>query len=262
VRPYDLAELYITAVVTTSAMVAAVVYYAFRLAEQSQEETDTLLHNILPTPIVDRLKGAPGTVIADELADASVLFADLKGFVALAKRLGPARTVELLNAVVSAFDGLAEEWRVEKIKTIGDAYMAASGIPEPVSDHAQRLGGMALAMQATLSRIAQERGVSLALRIGIATGPVLAGVIGAKRLTYDVWGDTVNLAARLEGQSQPGRVLVSRATKTHVEQRFVMERCGALDLKGFGVEEAWYLVQDLRTHRAPPALSGPAPAPV
>ena len=262
VRPYDLAELYITAVVTTSAMVAAVVYYAFRLAEQSQEETDTLLHNILPTPIVDRLKGAPGTVIADELADASVLFADLKGFVALAKRLGPARTVELLNAIVSAFDGLAEEWRVEKIKTIGDAYMAASGIPEPVADHAQRLGGMALAMQATLSRIAQERGVSLALRIGIATGPVLAGVIGAKRLTYDVWGDTVNLAARLEGQSQPGRVLVSRATKTHVEQRFVMERCGALDLKGFGIEEAWYLVQDLRTHRAPPAHSGPAPAPV
>jgi adenylate cyclase len=261
VRPYDLAELYITAVVTTSAMVAAVVYYAFRLAEQAQEETDTLLHNILPTPIVERLKGAPGTVIADELADASVLFADLKGFVALAKRLGPARTVELLNAVVSAFDDLAEQWRVEKIKTIGDAYMAASGIPEPAADHAQRLGGMALAMQATLSRIAQERGVPLALRIGIATGPVLAGVIGAKRLTYDVWGDTVNLAARLEGQSQPGRVLVSRATKTYVEQRFVMEHCGALDLKGFGVEEAWYLVQDLRTHATPSALSGAARAP-
>jgi adenylate cyclase len=261
VRPYDLAELYITAVVTTSAMVAAVVYYAFRLAEQAQEETDKLLHNILPTPIVDRLKGAPGIVIADELADASVLFADLKGFVALAKRLGPARTVELLNAVVSAFDDLADQWRVEKIKTIGDAYMAASGIPEPASDHAQRLGGMALAMQVTLSRIAQERGVPLALRIGIATGPVLAGVIGAKRLTYDVWGDTVNLAARLEGQSQPGRVLVSRATKAHVEQRFVMERCGALDLKGFGVEEAWYLVQDLRTHAAPPALSGAVSAP-
>ncbi|MBO0742526.1 MAG: adenylate/guanylate cyclase domain-containing protein [Hyphomicrobiaceae bacterium] len=258
VRPYDLAELYVTAVVTTSAMVAAVVYYAFRLAEQAQEETDALLHNILPAPIVDRLKGASGAVIADELADASVLFADLTGFVALAKRLGPARTVELLNAVVSAFDDLADAWRVEKIKTIGDAYMAACGIPEPACDHAQRLGGMALAMQATLSRISQEREVALALRIGIATGPVLAGVIGAKRLTYDVWGDTVNLAARLEGQSQPGRVLVSGATKAHVEQRFAMERCGALDLKGFGVEEAWYLVQDLRTHAAAPALSGAA----
>src|SRR5215467_7485705 len=256
VGSYELAELYVTAVLTTSTMVAAVVYYAFRLAEQAQEQTDTLLHNILPAPVVDRLKSAPGAIIADELSDASVLFADLKGFVALAKRLGPARTVELLNTVVSAFDDLADAWHVEKIKTIGDAYMAASGIPEPASDHAQRLGGMALAMHSTLARIAQEQGVALALRIGIATGPVLAGVIGAKRLTYDVWGDTVNLASRLEGHSQPGRVLVSHATKAHVEERFAVERCGALDLKGFGVEEAWYLVQDLRTHAAPPALSG------
>jgi adenylate cyclase len=261
VQPYDLAELYVTAVLTTSAMVAAVVYYAFRLAEEAQEETDALLHNILPAPIVDRLKSAPGAVIADELADASVLFADLKGFVALAKRLGPARTVELLNAVVSAFDDLADEWRVEKIKTIGDAYMAASGIPEPAADHAQRLGGMALAMQATLARIAREQGMALTLRIGIASGPVLAGVIGAKRLTYDVWGDTVNLASRLEGQSQPGRVLVSRATKAHIDRRFAVERCGALDLKGLGLEEAWYLVEELRTLRVPPPASGAAAAP-
>ena len=261
VGSYELAELYVTAVLTTSTMVAAVVYYAFRLAEQAQEQTDTLLHNILPAPIVDRLKSAPGAIIADELSDASVLFADLKGFVALAKRLGPARTVELLNTVVSAFDDLADAWHVEKIKTIGDAYMAASGIPEPASDHAQRLGGMALAMHSTLARIAQEQGVALALRIGIATGPVLAGVIGAKRLTYDVWGDTVNLASRLEGQSQPGRVLVSHATKAHVEERFAVERCGALDLKGFGLEEAWYLVEDLRTHAAPPPASGAVAAP-
>ena len=114
---------------TTTTVVAVVVYYAFRLAEQAQEETDTLLHNILPTPIVERLKGAPGAIIADEFADASVLFADLKGFVPLAKRLGPARTVGLLNIVVSAFDDLADQWRVEKIKTIGDAYMAAAGVP-------------------------------------------------------------------------------------------------------------------------------------
>ena len=261
VGSYELAELYVTAVLTTSTMVAAVVYYAFRLAEQAQEQTDTLLHNILPAPIVDRLKSAPGAIIADELSDASVLFADLKGFVALAKRLGPARTVELLNTVVSAFDDLADAWHVEKIKTIGDAYMAASGIPEPASDHAQRLGGMALAMHSTLARIAQEQGVALALRIGIATGPVLAGVIGAKRLTYDVWGDTVNLASRLEGHSQPGRVLVSHATKAHVEERFAVERCGALDLTGFGLEEAWYLVEDLRTHAAPPPASGAVAAP-
>jgi adenylate cyclase len=247
VRAYDLNDLYVTAVVTTSTVVAVVVYYAFRLAEQAQEETDALLHNILPTSIVDRLKGAPGATIADELPDASVLFADLKGFVPLAKSLGPARTVGLLNIVVSAFDELADQWRVEKIKTIGDAYMAAAGLPEPAPDHAERLAGMALAMQATLARIAREQRVALALRIGIATGPVLAGVIGARRLTYDVWGDTVNLASRLEGQSQPGHVLVSRATKVHLEHGFALERCGSLELKGLGSEEAWYVVEALDT---------------
>ena len=262
VRPYDLDELYVTAVVTTSAMVAAVVYYAFRLAEQAQEETDALLHNILPAPIVERLKGAPGATIADEFADASVLFADLKGFVTLAKGLGPVRTVGLLNVVVSAFDDLADRWHVEKIKTIGDAYMAAAGIPEPATDHAERLAGMALAMQVTLERISHDQNVALALRIGIATGPVLAGVIGARRLTYDVWGDTVNLASRLEGQSQPGRVLVSRATKASLEHRFALERCGPLELKGFGLEEAWYLLEESQPHAPPdpaPALSLPTP---
>jgi adenylate cyclase len=251
VRPYDLDDLYVTAVVTTSTVVAVVVYYAFRLAEQAQEETDTLLHNILPTSIVDRLKGAPGATIADELPDASVLFADLKGFVPLAKSLGPARTVGLLNIVVSAFDDLADQWQVEKIKTIGDAYMAAAGLPEPVPDHADRLAGMALAMQATLARIAREQKVALALRIGIATGPVLAGVIGARRLTYDVWGDTVNLASRLEGQSQPGRVLVSRATKAQLEHSFALERCGSLELKGYGLEEAWYVLEALQADAQP-----------
>jgi adenylate cyclase len=259
VRPYDLDDLYITAVVTTSTVVAVVVYYAFRLAEQAQEENDTLLHNILPTSIVDRLKGAPGATIADELADASVLFADLKGFVPLAKGLGPARTVGLLNIVVSAFDDLADQWQVEKIKTIGDAYMAAAGVPEPVPDHAQRLAGMALAMQTTLARIAREQRVALALRIGIATGPVLAGVIGARRLTYDVWGDTVNLASRLEGQSQPGRALVSRATKVQLEGSFALERCGSLELKGFGPEEAWYVVEALQARALPqPAVRASA----
>ncbi len=242
VDAWNLDDLYVTAVVTTSTVVAVVVYYAFWLAETAQAETDQLLHNILPASIVDRLKDAPGAVIADELAQASVLFADLKGFVTLAKRLGPVRTVELLNTVVSAFDALAEQWRVEKIKTIGDAYMVAAGVPEPAADHAERMAGMALAMLDTLRRVSRQEGVELALRLGIASGPVLAGVIGAKRLTYDVWGDTVNLASRLEGQSEPNRVLVCRATKTALEERFVLEARGPLEIKGFGVEETWYLV--------------------
>jgi adenylate cyclase len=246
VQPYEIDQLYVTAVVSTVIIVSVVVYYAFRLAELAQEETDRLLHNILPTPIVERLKRAPGSIIADEFADASVLFADLKGFVTLAKRLGPAPTVELLNVLVSAFDDLAEEWRVEKIKTIGDAYMVAAGVPEATADHAERMAGMALAMLGALERVSQQQKVELSLRIGIASGPVLAGVIGAKRLTYDVWGDTVNLASRLEGQSAPNRILVSRRTKASLEHRFMLERCGPLELKGFGQEEAWYLVDALQ----------------
>jgi adenylate cyclase len=246
VPAHDLATLYITAVITTFSVIGVVVYYAFRLAEAAQAETDALLHNILPTQIVDRLKGNPGAIVADEFSEASVLFADLRGFVPLAKRLGPARTVELLNIVVRAFDELAEAWRVEKIKTIGDAYMVAAGVPEPAADHAERMAAMALAMLDALARVAAEQKVELALRIGIASGPVLAGVIGAKRLTYDVWGDTVNLASRLEGQSLPNRVLVSQATKAALQGRFVLERRGAVEIKGYGLEEAWYLVDRAR----------------
>jgi adenylate cyclase len=136
-------------------------------------------------------------------------------------------------------------------------------VPEPAADHAERMAGMALAMLDTLGRVSREEGVELALRLGIASGPVLAGVIGAKRLTYDVWGDTVNLASRLEGQSEPNRVLVCRATKAALEQRFVLEARGPLEIKGFGVEEAWYLVAAAEPQgrlQRPPLASRPAAA--
>ncbi|KAB2920601.1 MAG: adenylate/guanylate cyclase domain-containing protein [Hyphomicrobiaceae bacterium] len=238
----EISAHYVTAVVTTFSFIALVVYYAFRLAERAQAETDALLHNILPRPIVERLKAVPGATIADEVGEGSVMFADLVGFVAIAKHIGPPRTVELLNTIMSAFDALAERWGVEKIKTIGDAYMVAAGVPEPVPDHAERIAGMALAMLETVRCLARVEHVTLALRIGIASGPVMAGVIGAKRLTYDVWGDTVNLASRLERQSQANRILVSEQTRARLEGRFVLEPRGAIDIKGFGAEEAWYLV--------------------
>ena len=173
--------------------------------------------------------------------EASLLFADLKGFVPLAKSLGPERTVGLLNEMMRSFDRLAAMHGVEKIKTIGDAYMVAAGVPEPVADHAARLARMGLAMLQATEELARERAVPLHLRIGIASGPVMAGVIGAKRLTYDVWGDTVNLASRLEGQSTPGRVLVAKATKARLEGLFQLEPRGALDIKGLGEVEAWFL---------------------
>src|SRR5262245_27757793 len=233
---------YITAVVTTFSVISIVVYYAFRLVEQAQAETDTLLHNILPDTIVDRLKQAPDATIANEFAEASVMFADIAGFVAHAKQLGPARTVEVLNTIMRAFDELADRHGVEKIKTIGDAYMAAAGLPVATPDHAERIAGMALAMIETARRIALDVDVPFALRIGIASGPVLAGVIGAKRLIYDVWGDTVNLASRLEGHSQANRVLVSPLTRTRLEGKYVLEPHGAIDIKGYGSVEPWFLI--------------------
>src|SRR5262249_52867606 len=170
----ELDALYVTAVITTFSIIAVVVYYAFRLAELAQAQTDLLLHNMLPDSIVDRLKERPEATIADEFAEGSVLFADLKGFVAIAKRLGPGPTVELLNQIVSEFDALAARYGVEKIKTIGDAYMVAAGVPRPVADHAERTAAMALAMLEALQRIACANGLTLALRIGIASGPIMA----------------------------------------------------------------------------------------
>jgi adenylate cyclase len=234
-------SLYVTASFTTITMIAAVVYYAFRLAEDARAQTEALLRNILPDSIVDRLTDKPDAVIADSFEEASVLFADLKSFVPLAKMLGPERTVGLLNEMMRSFDRLAAMHGVEKIKTIGDAYMVAAGVPEPVPDHAPRLARMGLAMLQATEELAREFDATLHLRIGIASGPVTAGVIGAKRLTYDVWGDTVNLASRLEGQSTPGRVLVAKATKARLDGLFQLEPRGALDIKGLGEVEAWFL---------------------
>lgn len=242
VEAFELDSVYVTAAVTTFGVIAATVYYAFHLAERAEAETDALLRNILPDPIVDRLKRAPGDTIADSFEEASVLFADLKGFVPFAKLLGPARTVEFLNRLMTEFDDLAERHQVEKIKTIGDAYMVAAGVPEPAPDHAERMARMSFDMLTAVELASVDAGAQLAMRIGIASGPVMAGVIGAKRLTYDVWGDTVNLAARLESRGEPGHIHVSERTKELLENAYVLERRGSLDLKGFGVEQTWYLI--------------------
>jgi len=253
VARYELDSVYMTAAVTTFGLIAATVYYAFHLAERAEAETDALLRNILPEPIVERLKAAPGATIADSFEDASVLFADLKGFVSLAKSLGPAGTVEFLNRLMTEFDALAARHGVEKIKTIGDAYMVAAGVPEPIPDHAKRLAGMGVDMLAAIERASLAAGLPLGLRIGIASGPVMAGVIGAKRLTYDVWGDTVNLAARLESGGEPGRVHVSSRTKTLLEADYVLESRGQVEIRGLGAEPTWFLVGPRPAHRQTPS---------
>ena len=258
ISPADVASLHVTAVATTFCVISIVLYYAFRLVEQAEAKTDALLHNILPGTIVNRLVESPDTTIANEFDEASVLFADIKGFVSLAKTLGPARTVALLNTIVRTFDDLADRWGVEKIKTIGDAYMAAAGLPVPAADHADRLAGMALDMIVAAERISKEHDVGIVLRIGIASGPVLAGVIGAKRLIYDVWGDTVNLASRLEGLSQPQGILVSELTRARLGSTYLLEPHGSIDVKGFGIIPTW-LLKGRRAGGPTPALAEEAP---
>ena len=249
--PEALTPFYISAAVTTFTLIAAAVYYAFSLAEQAQAETNRLLRNILPDTVVDRLTSSPGETIADSVDDATVLFADLQGFVALAKSLGPAKTVGMLNELMHTFDDLAARHGVEKIKTIGDAYMVAAGVPKADPAHAERMAGMALDMVQAVGVFARRQGLSLGVRIGMASGPLMAGVIGAKRLTYDVWGDTVNLAARLESSGMAGRIQVSERVKAQLAGQFAFERRGTVDIKGIGAEETWFLLGPRAAGRLP-----------
>jgi adenylate cyclase len=235
-------SLYTQAAITTFGLIAAAVFYAFRLAENAKAETEALLRNILPDTIVERLKEKPAEHVADTFAEASILFADISGFVPLARRLGASETVALLNTLVSIFDDLAERHGVEKIKTIGDAYMVASGIPEPTHDFAHRLARMALAMQDAVRELRAETGHDINMRMGLATGPVMAGVIGRQKFSYDIWGDAVNLAARLENASMPGRIHICPASHARLSEHFEVEPRGAIEIKGLGPQSTWFLV--------------------
>ena len=181
-------SLYTQAAITTVILIAASVYYAFSLVERAKAETDAVLRNVLPDAIVERLKSKPGVAIADSIDQASVMFADISGFVALTLRLGADKTVELLSRIVTEFDALAVRHGVEKIKTIGDAYMVVAGLPDPVPDHTARLARMALDMLDYIARLRADTGLALSIRVGLASGKVTAGVIGTKKFSYDVWG--------------------------------------------------------------------------
>jgi guanylate cyclase len=208
-------------------------------AEQAKAES--LLLNILPRSIADRLKAETRT-IADQFSSASILFADVVDFTPLAERLPPADVVAVLDHLFSHFDVLAERHGVEKIKTIGDCYMVAAGVPSPRPDHARVLALMALDMQTAMRSVDEVDHLGLELRVGINSGPVVAGVIGRKRFLYDLWGDAVNIASRMESHGTSGRVQISQATKELLGEEFVYEPRGAIPVKGKGEIEAWYLV--------------------
>jgi adenylate cyclase len=208
--------------------------------EQERLRSESLLLNILPQSIVNRLRDGE-MVIADRITEATILFCDLVGFTALSQDLPPDRTIDLLTRIFSAFDRLAAEHGVEKIKTIGDSYMAAAGIPERQSDHAIRIAMLAPRMLAAVDDIAKATDLKLQARVGVHTGPIVAGVLGTHKFVYDVWGDTVNTASRMESQSVPGRIQVSAATRIALGDRFKFEPRGTMEIKSKGMMETYFL---------------------
>jgi len=206
-----------------------------------QERSETLIRNVLPGSIADRLKAATGS-IADHVEAASILFADVVDFTPLAQRLSPAEVVGTLDQLFSHFDTLVERHGLEKIKTIGDCYMAAAGVPVPCADHANRAASLALDIQAAVATSAIAGRDGLELRIGINSGPVTAGVIGTTRFLYDLWGDAVNTASRMESNGTPGEIQMTRATYELLKDEFVCRRRGTIEVKGKGQMETWYLV--------------------
>ena len=214
-----------------------------------QAQTERLLLNILPEPIADRLKHDTRT-IAENFAQVSVMFADIVGFTQIAARLRPIELINLLNQVFSTFDRLSEKHGLEKIKTVGDAYMVVGGLPVRRPDHAEAIAEMALDMQAAITKFCREMGNEFNIRIGINTGPVVAGVIGIKKFSYDLWGDTVNIASRMESHGVPGKIHVTTATYERLQEQYLFEKRGVIQVKGKG-EMTTYFLQDRKVTNHP-----------
>ena len=211
------------------------------IIEKEEERSNRLLLNVLPAPIAERLKR--GEAAADFYPAISVLFADIVSFTPLSAGLPPAEVVHLLNHVFSTFDELTEMCTLEKIKTIGDAYMVVSGMPVPRPDHARALADLALEMQEAVAGLALPEAENLQVRIGMHTGPVVAGVIGWRKFAYDLWGDTVNIASRMESHGLPGKIQVSEAFYQLLKDQYIFEERGEIDVKGKGMMKAYLLVE-------------------
>lgn len=201
--------------------------------EAEKQRSDRLLLNVLPRAIADRLK-AQEAIIADSFTEASVLFADIVDFTRLTYHASPQDLIRVLNEIFTKFDELSEQFALEKIKTIGDSYMVVGGIPTPSPDHLERMADMALAMQEAAHRYHGLQANGFSIRIGMHVGPVIAGVIGTKKFIYDLWGETVNIASRMESHGIAGKVQVSRDVRERLKDRFVFEERGTINLKGIG----------------------------
>jgi adenylate cyclase len=234
--------------ITFSMFVIALIAYYFNnsvnIAEEAleleQERADKLLHNILPKSIANRLINEDKT-IADGFDCVSVLFLDIVGFTKLSASKPPEELVNILNEIFTKFDDLSDEHNLEKIKTIGDSYMVASGIPEKTGDHAERIADFALKLNSELDKINKQTGNSFKIRTGINSGPVVAGVIGKKKFIYDLWGDAVNVASRMESHGKVGEVQISESTYQLIKDLYSFESRGEIEIKGKGLMKTYLL---------------------
>jgi adenylate cyclase len=237
VRTFDVLNI---VVVSFVAMLLLVTFARGR--DTAQARVEALLLNVLPAEVAQRLQSDPNS-IADHFDEASILFADVVDFTPLSSRLDAREVVGLLDRLFTSFDALVDRYDVEKIKTIGDCYMAAAGVPNRRPDHAHALAGLALEMRECAKNCLPDgAGHDLRLRIGISSGPVVAGVIGRRRFLYDLWGDTVNMASRMESHGAPDEIQITRSTWELLDDHFVTEPIGLVDVKGKGEIETWRLV--------------------
>lgn len=210
--------------------------------KQEQEKSERLLLNILPPSIAQKLK-EEHICIAEGFAEVSILFADIVGFTDLSQRIEPRELIDLLNNIFSSFDQLCDQYHLEKIKTIGDAYMVASGLPTPREDHAQALADMALEMHEKITEFNLNQQTALSIRIGINTGSAIAGVIGKKKFIYDLWGDAVNTASRMESHGIPGSIQVTESTYNKLKDNYLFEDRGIIAIKGKGMMRTYLLLK-------------------
>jgi adenylate cyclase len=215
--------------------------------KREKERNEDLLLSILPRGIIDRINKGE-TLIADDIGEATILFADIVNFTPLAGRVPASDLIVFLDKVFSAFDGLAETYAAEKIKTIGDAYMVALGLLEERPDQAEAAAGLAQAMMSAVDAIARDTLVPIALRIGLHTGPAIAGVIGRKKFSYDVWGNTVNIASRMESHGRAGKIHLTQSVADLLAGRFALEDRGEIDIKGSGRMRTFFLGPALAAH--------------
>jgi len=244
--------LFVLNIGTASAVVFGLLRYfvsenrrIYGLLQTEQDKSERLLSNVLPREVAQVLKNSDQT-IAEQYNSVSILFADVVGFTPLAESLAPNELVEMLNTMFTHFDELVSDCRAEKIGTIGDSYMVVAGAPRRDSDHAAILAELALEMMRVARSGMSTTGPNLIFRMGINTGPVVAGVIGTTRLQYDVWGDAVNLASRLESQGVPGKIQIGRATHDAIRDRFHCVHRGVIPIKGKGDIDTWFLEDRLR----------------